>query len=392
MPLRLRLRSLRLTTLGLSSYALLAALLAACGDDEGPKGPAVRELPELYAAALCSEVEACLDPRGLTQVFGELGCEAWVTAQGEDRNLPAVQSAIEQDRVKYDASKVEPCLAELEGLGCDFSTARALTRGVCEKIFTGTVETGGDCDVDEECEGVAFCKRGDACPGTCSALLGPGDTCEKDEQCEDGLRCTGDETCAAAAGDGEPCGGNTGVECSPELACIGADDMTGAPGKCMQNAEVFVGAEGATCSFDNGMLCESGLSCIVESFMPTTATLTLVCAEGVGAGEPCKFGAPSQCPVDQRCDADITAGDVAGTCVTLPVAGEVCVMAAGSPECAPGLHCDDSGHCHTLARLTEDCESNDDCASDHCSWPERADGMPDETKQGTCDRPEVCEL
>lgn len=376
----------------LASLLCCLVSVAACGDDAGPKGPAVRELPALYAASLCPEVEACLDPRSVEQVFGELGCEEWVSAQGEDGDIPALQTAIDEGRVAYDASKVEPCLAELEGIDCDFSTARALSQGVCEQIFTGTVAVGGDCDVDEECKGVAFCQKGDSCPGTCSVLLGPGDPCEEDDQCEDGLRCSADGVCAAPAGEGEPCGGSLGTECSPALACVGADDMTGAAGTCTSPDEVFVGEEGDACDFDTGMLCKSPLSCIVESFDPATGALSLVCAKGVSAGEPCKFGAPSQCPIDQRCDADITAGDVEGTCVPLPRAGEVCVMAAGSPACAPGLRCDLDERCHTLARLGQACESDDGCASGHCGWPEGEDGTPDLTMQGTCERPEVCEL
>jgi len=370
----------------------LLALLAACGDDAGPKGPAVRELPALYAASLCPEVEACLDSRSLEQVFGDIGCETWLTAQGEDGDVPALQSAIDDGRVDYDPSQVEPCLAELEGLGCDFSSARALSRGVCEKIFTGTVEVGGDCDVDQECEGVAFCQKGKSCPGTCARLLGPGDPCDDDDQCEDGLRCGSDRACAAPAGEGDACGGSLDTECAPALLCIGDDDTTGAAGSCARSEDVFVGDEGDACDFDTGVLCKSPLSCIVESFDATTGAITLVCAEGVSAGEPCKFGAPSQCPVDQRCDADISVGDVAGTCVPLPRAGEVCVMTTASPECAPGLHCDVDARCHSLARLEHACESDDGCASGHCGWPEGEDGKPDHTMQGRCERPEVCEL
>jgi hypothetical protein len=373
--------------------------LAGCGDDEGPKGPAVRELPAMYAAALCPEVEACLDPRSVEQVFGELGCEEWVAAQGEDGDIPALQSAIDDGRVDYDASQVEPCLEELEGIGCDFASARALTRGVCEKIFTGTVAIDGACDVDEECEGQAFCQKGTTCPGRCTALLGPGDACAADDQCEDGLSCAKldqvcaeEGTCVAPVEEGSVCGGNVGGNCAAGLACIGADEMTGAAGTCMGADDVFVGELGEPCDLKTGVLCKSPLSCIVETFDAASGMLALVCAEGVGPGEPCKFGAPSQCPADQRCDADIVVGDVDGTCVPLPRAGEVCVMTAASPACAPGLHCDGDGRCHPLARLTHPCTCGADCASGHCELPEGDAGMPDEEMPGSCVRPMVCEL
>ena len=168
--------------------------------------------------------------------------------------------------------------------------------------------------------------------------------------------------------------------------------MTGAAGSCTPAYVVFVGDEGDVCDFKTGMLCKSPLSCIVESLDADSGAVSLVCAKGVSAGEPCKFGAPSQCPIEQRCDADITVGDIEGTSVPLPGAGEVCVMTGSSPACAPGLHCDVDERCHTLARLDQACESDDGCASGRCVWPEGKDGKPDLSMQGRCERPEVCAL
>jgi hypothetical protein len=67
-------------------------------------------------------------------------------------------------------------------------------------------------------------------------------------------------------------------------------------------------------------------------------------------------------------------------------------MAVASPACAPGLHCDVDNRCHSRAGLGQACESHRGCASGRCTWPDGMNGMPDMSKQGTCDRPEVCAL
>ena len=362
-----------------SAFAAVACFCVACGDDGANAGPTIGELPTLYAQHLCPEVEACLDATSLRSVFGPEGCEPYLIAQVEDSNLPAVQAAVDQGRVRYAASKVQPCFDELVGIGCDFATSRAFDRKTCDQVFVGTIEIGAACDVDEECIGEAFCKRAKTCPGACHALLGPGAACEKDDQCEEGLTCSGStNTCSANVLVGKPCGGTLAGDCAPGLACIGADEMTGAAGTCTEQSELFTGALGDRCDFDTGMLCKDGLSCIVESVAPGGAT-SLVCAEHVASKGACKFGAPSQCPAEEYCDADIKAGEIAGNCLPLPKVGERCVSLAASPPCASGLRCDTDMLCHPLARLGQACVSDLGCASKRCA-------------KDVCQRPEVCKL
>ena len=366
-------------TCSVLAAAVLAA--AACGDDDsGDGGPAFEALPSLLAARLCPELLSCFDGRTQQNLFGEAGCEARLIAQLEDGDFAYVEDAIEAGRVSYDSSQIEPCLQAIRGVGCELATTRVFEHEACERAFTGTIALGDDCNVDAECEGVAFCRRDGSCPGTCSELLGPGDPCEQDDDCEDGLACP-DElgTCAALAEEpGEPCGGGVSGSCRADLVCAGEDEAVGAAGTCTTLEDLFAGELGEACDFDAGELCEVGLSCTVES-IANDGTTEIVCAEPVGSGDDCKFGVPSPCPVDEYCDADIQAGMADGTCRPLPGAGDACVEVPGSPGCAPGLFCDVDDRCHARNRLGQPCASDDGCASGNCM-------------AGTCERPEACDL
>jgi hypothetical protein len=366
----------------LAAAALAAA--GACGDDsgggDGNGGPAFEDLPSLFAERLCPELTSCFDARTRDSIFGPDGCEGRVTAQLEDGEFAYVEDAIEAGRVEYDASQMEACLARLDGIGCELATVRVLHHETCERALTGSVELGGDCNVDAECVGVAFCRREGACPGTCSELLGPGEPCDEDDDCEDGLACPDDVgSCTALVEEaGDACGGGVAGNCRADLVCAGADEDLGTAGECKTRAEVFSGELGEPCDFDAAELCEVGLSCVVQS-IAANGTPEVTCAEPVGSGDACQFGAPSPCPVDEYCDADIALGDINGTCMPLPEAGEPCAEVPGTPPCAPGLLCDVDNRCHARNRLGQPCASDDGCASGNCVV-------------GMCERPEECEL
>lgn len=366
----------------LAAAAVALAAAAACGDDDGggDGGPAFEELPSLFAERICPELTSCFDRRTRDSLFGPDGCEGRVTAQLEDGDFAYVADAIEAGRVTYDASQIEPCLSQVEGIGCELATVRVLEHEACERAFAGSVELGDDCNVDAECVGVAFCKHEGACPGTCSELLGPGEPCEEDDDCEDGLACPDEAgTCTALVEEpGDACGGGVAGSCRADLVCVGDDEVLGTAGTCKTYDELFSAELGEPCDFDAGELCEVGTSCVVES-VAADGTTEIVCAEPVGSGEDCKFGVPSPCPIDEYCDADIMAGVVDGTCTALPTAGERCAQVPGTPPCAPGLLCDVDDRCHARNRLGQPCASDAGCASGNCV-------------SGNCERPEQCEL
>jgi hypothetical protein len=370
--------------MGAKMYLALAAAAlstAACGDDGGDGGgPAFEELPSILAERLCPELLSCFDERTQQTVFGDDGCQDRLIAQLEDGDFAYVQDAIEAGRVDYEPSAIDACLQAIRGVGCELSTTRVFEHEACERAFSGSIALGDDCNVDAECEGIAFCKREGSCPGTCSERLGPGDPCEEDDDCEDGLACPDElRTCAALAEEpGESCGGGVSGSCRADLVCIGEDEAMGTAGTCVSRADLFAGQLGDPCDFDAGELCEVGLSCIVES-IADDGTTEILCAEPVGSGEDCKFGVPSPCPIDEYCDADIQVGMNDGTCRPLPGAGDACVEVPGSPGCAPGLLCDVDDRCHSRNRLGQPCASDEGCASGSCM-------------AGTCARPEACEL
>ena len=70
-----------------ASAAVLAAALAACNNNSGPKAPSIDDLPPLFAFNLCKEVEDCLDKLQLKFAFGDDGCTARVQAQVEDSDF-----------------------------------------------------------------------------------------------------------------------------------------------------------------------------------------------------------------------------------------------------------------------------------------------------------------
>lgn len=349
----------------LASALVLTAALSCGGGDDDDSGPAVEDLPPLIVERLCAEIEDCFDARSLEQLYGKVGCKGRLMAQVEDGDFAALQDAVDDGRVKYDNAKLDACLNQLKGLGCDIATSRALNVDACDQVFRGTVERGDECVVDAECKGVSFCNMTDECPGQCSALLKAGDACEGNDNCENGLFCTKAKTCAAPARNGDACGVDVGGECAPGLACIGAKVDAGIPGGCRALSDVFTGKLDDACDYDTGKLCAKDLSCVARR--NDDNTVSLKCEEPVGSGDACDFGAPSPCPDGEYCDADIRNGVVDGTCRALPKAGEECLTIAADAQCAAGLICDVDHRCHPVNRLGQPCVSDAGCASERCA-------------------------
>lgn len=364
-----------------SSLAVLALLVAwSCGgDDSGDSEPTLDELPHLLVTALCPELESCLGEVGSQRFFGEAGCVERLTVQLEDGDFAATQAAVEAGRVHYDGSKVSACLATIEGIGCGFQTRRTLLSDACNAVLEGNVELGGECALDEDCAGVAFCKRdGNSCPGECTALLGAGETCSEDDDCAEGLACAnGTARCAAPGRLGEPCGRVTDAACAAGLVCIGVDSARAQPGECSDPEELFAAQLGEDCDLDNQVLCADELACAVV--LPLATPARFRCMARVELGDECTFGVPSQCPIGTYCnDVALSEGDVEGVCARLPGEGDACDEASGQP-CDDGLVCETDGLCYALGRLGDDCVSDASCASEHCD-------------DGTCTRPPSCSL
>jgi hypothetical protein len=243
---------------------VVIAIAWSCTEDAA-KEPTLDELPGLFVDALCPELERCLGDDASARFFGSGGCEARLRAQLEDGDFSATQDAVEAGRVRYDGSQVSGCLAAIEGIGCGFQTTRTLMSARCNLVLEGDVAIGDDCALDEECAGVAFCKRdGDSCPGTCSALLAADETCTSDDQCAEGLACPNSVgRCVAPGRLGQPCGRATDPGCAAGLLCLGADAGAGRAGECGDAEELFVAQRDEDCDPEGQVLCADDLACAV---------------------------------------------------------------------------------------------------------------------------------
>jgi hypothetical protein len=226
----------------------------------------------------------------------------------------------------------------------------------------GTVAVDEDCTLSAECEGSAYCKFGDACPGTCTELELAGQPCEEDSQCASGLVCSDETTrCVAPAALGEQCQGGE-PDCALGGLCTGSTDD--APGTCVSYDDAFAGAEGDDCALLDLELCGDGLVCGVES--ATLAGAVTKCMPKAGMGDDCVIAFPDQCPVEQYCA--VPDGAFEGTCETRPEAGEPCAANGINDSvdiCAPNTRCD-GGTCRDFAALGEACETDGVCVSGHC--------------------------
>ncbi len=357
--------------------------ITGCGDDDGGGGPAIEEIPALYADAICDAYMRCLGP-GTPKYLTPETCLDINLANIEDSDFQFLQDAVDAGRVQYRSDRVNACIAALGTIACDELGSHPPE--ACRDALAGTIDEGEDCALDEECSGNAFCDTtGMACPGTCTALGAAGSDCEENEQCDTGLvcACTGSPvcngTCTTQVGVGDTCGGSA-ADCALGLFCAGENADMNISGECKTIDEVFVGAVGDECSLDDGLLCEDGVSC-AATVTGSGATLMVAweCEAEVAEDADCKLAIPDQCPVGQFCD--VNPGGLAprfvGTCKDLPRAGQDC--SDWQNLCAAGSVCDVAGLCQPVNRIGGVCNANNQCASDHCVG-------------GECAAPTLCDL
>ncbi len=328
------------------------------GSAGGGSEVAIDQVPSLYAAAACEAYERCAGVVFELVAPGEK-CADRLEAELEGE-LPRFEEAVDRGTLVYDGTKLRACTEELGNKSCDELLERE--SDTCEAALQGTVAVGEDCSLSAECEGPAYCKFGETCPGTCAELELAGEPCTQDGQCASGLVCSNEtERCVVPAALGEPCKGGE-PDCAIGSFCTGATDDT--PGTCVEYDEAFSGAEGEDCALLGLELCRSGLVCGVESVTQSGAVTK--CVAKVGSGEDCVIAFPDQCPTDEYCRA--AEGTFAGTCEPRPAAGEPCAAngISDSPDtCAPNTRCD-GGTCRDFAALGESCESDEVCVSGHC--------------------------
>lgn len=341
---------------GILPLALAAACSGSSDDDDGGSSVPLDDVPAAYSQAVCDTLTRCAEP--LLEVFlvGE-DCVANTTARLEEE-LSAWQAAIDDGRVEYHGDQVESCLADVRARACEDFNERG--SGPCEQVFVGTTALGGDCTLDDECAGDAYCDFENACPGTCVELAGEGRSCNENDDCASGLTCSNATgACEQPGGAGDLCGMDN-PDCGLGYLCAGANALMGEPGNCRSYDEVFAGAEGDACDILAFELCQTGLVCQVDAF--GVDGIEASCAANVGSAAACRLAVPDQCPDDEYCD--VPENMLEGTCRPRPAAGEACGGSDGN-VCAAGARCN-GGTCKALTELGGSCVTGDVCLSESC--------------------------
>ena len=310
--------------------------------------PGIQDVPGELAKAVCAGLSACRGEALLSDYLKGQDCVAGRTQRDEDGDLHFLAASVTKGRVEFHAKALQQCTDDLAALGCEVQDHRLPSS--CEAALTGLVPLDGACDLDLDCEGSAFCDKGDpaTCPGTCVPLQTKALPCLANHECADGLVCFG-KSCVPVGVDGDDCqSGQTpcgaGFECHTE----GADKV------CRALAAVYAGAKDDAC-LATGTLCSSELVCA------STAGSMGVCEARVASGAACKRAQPNQCPTDEYCDA--AAAGASGTCVPFPADGEPCLMR--SQTCASGHVCVNA-ECKVSRRLGEPCAAAQECYSGIC--------------------------
>jgi hypothetical protein len=318
----------------------------------GSASKPLAQLRDALSAAICDALDACLGESALRELTAREDCATRVGAQLRATDFAYLDKAVTDGRVLYHPLNVKKCTDDIRALECDV-LSNPLPK-TCADVLEGNVKVGGECVITADCQGEAFCAGADQCPSHCAALLAEGDACSGDNQCGADLMCV-DGHCLRPSRDGEPCNGMSGKLCRIGFTCEGSTDVD--TGKCVANSTVQVGDEGDMCE-PGGALCKEGLSCVYDG------SSAFHCEARVASGGDCHLGLPSQCPVDEYCDAtDVTEQS---TCHKLPGAGDACVL---SGMCAAGLVCvkEDSGPtCRTIEDNCGACSSDDACRSQNC--------------------------
>ncbi len=354
----------------LSAIVLVSALLAACGgsSSEFTAGGAIPidQLPGELAQSLCGAEKSC-SPFFYGIAFGSADCKAQLSEQLSEESFGQIEVAVTGKTVNYDGVKARNCINEIASGSC--SVLDNNLPAICREALSGTVATGGDCDIDAECSGLSRCEiTAGVCPGTCAPLASAGVACLADGDCQLGLTCSeATHHCAAPAAEGEACKGGSAGECAAGLLCIGNDDSQMRAGTCRTEANALTAKLGGDCDLSMGPWCEQGLSCVVESLT------TFKCHAIADAGGPCGLGVPSECPTGQYCPVDfpdLLLGNLTANCLPLPEEGEKCGPVVGIIRCAGNLVCDDSNAlapvCVQRHTLGQSCTSDALCNSTHC--------------------------
>jgi hypothetical protein len=337
---------------GLSGSGGVAGPAADGGGTAADPSAPVAEIAMKLGGAVCDALAACLGPQKLSALFNREACATRIVGGLAQDDLAPLSDSIQKQRVALHAEQLAACYDDTRALGCEVQTQRLPAS--CQAAIAGQVAVGDVCSIGSDCAGEAFCPL-TACPRVCTERNASGGTCNRDEECVSGLLCTAG-TCAAPAALGAACAGSSGAVCALGASCVGSTDTKS--GHCTSNAEVQADALGAACS-PGGTLCQEGLSCAWDG------SAAFSCQAAAGPNAACHLALPTQCPVDQYCDAKDVMTE--GKCVVLPGDGQACAV---SDQCAPGALCvleSSKSICRKIGDLGDACSQAGLCRSGSCT-------------------------
>lgn len=357
-----------MSKLSLGVAVLFGAIVAACGSSGSSStsnsGIPFDQLPAKYAAAACTAYQNCMGSV-FSMWFNGSDCVDLTTKRLDNGTFSLVQQKITAGTVAYDGTKAQACLDVLANLSCAGLLQR--DQPECLAALDGIVELGGDCDLNEECKGSAICKSASGtCPGKCSALLAAGQACSQDADCDSGLQCSSaTHLCVKPAALSEACEYGA-PPCGPGLLCLGKDDNKQTSGVCYNAIASLSADSGASCDPNTGVLCKSGLSCIIDSADLTAGTLSWKCVQtgSYAAAQACKPGFPDACAKGYYCLVGTGLAALNGTCTAVPDAKLACGTGIGA-QCKTGAVCV-SGLCQDYAANGVSCTGDDMCYSQYC--------------------------
>jgi hypothetical protein len=322
------------------------------------------DLPPKLAESLCTAYQNCFGPAFSFFLNGS-DCVAVTEQRIRNGSFPLLQGKVDQGKLRYDGSKAQACLDSFNSRTC----AQMLDRNTaqCLAALDGTVEIGGNCDLDEECKGEALCKSSTGtCPGQCTPLLVAGQACTKDDNCQSGLQCSSEtKLCVVPAAIDQACEFGA-PPCGPGLLCLGKDDDKQTPGTCKSAAQALAGLENGPCDPTIGQLCQSSLSCVLDNatLIPPALTWKCIKVSSYAASDACKIGYPDACTSGNYCKTgDGLLALAGGTCQPIPAAGEAC--GTGLSQCQVNAVCV-SGTCQNLTQNGVSCSGDAMCYSEKC--------------------------
>ncbi len=300
-------------------FLCLALAVAACS---GTDSIALSDYAKKEIAAFCANQVTC------QQMPDTATCEA--SFELNSTGYMTLVAAANAKLVKYDGAEAASCVNEFASQSCAYTGFQPNKNDPCNKVFTGTVATGGACFVSQECAGVgAVCNPTSAscnpsttcCPGTCApapAKMGVGGACQGSSDCNDGLYCS-DKTqqCTAiATASGAACEALDG--CANPMLCN--ENCSTSTGTCYTPA-----ARNATCDTTQVLPCADE-----RDYCDNT---TKKCTQVVALGATCDSagtGNGATCVAYASCTN--------GSCVENPKAGATC-DAMNGPSCLGSLSC-----------------------------------------------------